>query len=315
MSIIRKGRRKVAKKKIIFVCCFLSVVLIGSVCFIVNYEKLFPKKEIIVIPSFQGAVVVRNIAKGEVLEQKDINSITLSGKYENLNILSIQEAIGSKVKEDLSANTILSKDMLESDKRIAKDLRKHAYHFIEMTDQLSQNDYVDIRIQFPNGADYIVLSKKRVLACSLYNEAKKTDNSLWLEVSEKDILLLSSAIIDAYYDDKVKIYAIQYVAHDQESAIVTYPENDIVHTLLKEDPNIVNRAEEIVSERIRERVTMRLREYANKAKYEQTDQEQDSKVYYEDDNYVIDTDPNESVTDNVEQNTMKSDQTQSNYID
>ena len=189
--------------------------------------------------------------------------IPLTQTGQMLNIVSLEDAINSKLRYGVRSNTVLSPEMIDKGELVADDLRKHAYHFIEMTEALSRGDYVDIRIQFPNGADYIVLSKKRVLDCSLYDEVTQIDNSLWIEVSEEEILTLSSAVVDAYFNEQAKIYAIQYVSQDQEKAIVTYPVNDIVHALILEDPNVVEKAIASMENRVRERVTMQIKEYSD----------------------------------------------------
>ncbi|WP_455716490.1 hypothetical protein [Anaerosporobacter sp.] len=268
MSIIRKGKRKIAKKKVMMICivCFIVgiIVFIGGVVF---YNKTIAKtpdeKE---LPITYGVIVLENLAKGEILKPEQLVSIQLTDAEHRLNTVQLEDAIGGRLRYPVESNTILFPEMIDTGVLVADDLRKHVYHFIEITDALSSGDYVDIRIQFPNGADYIVLSKKRVLACSLYDEVEQTDNSLWIEVSEEEILTLASAVVDAYFNEQAEIYAIQYISQDQEKAIVTYPENDIVHSLIQEDPNVVERAITHMENRVRERVAMEIKEYSDKSR-------------------------------------------------
>lgn len=291
MSIIRKGKRKIAKKKvmIISIICFMigSVVVLGGVAL----HNQMPSKDQEKGKSLvtYGVVVLENLAKGEVLKPEQLVSIPLTDTEHRLNMVQLEDAIGGKLRYAVGANTVLSPEMIDTGVIVADDLRKHAYHFIEMTDALSSGDYVDIRIQFPNGADYIVLSKKRVLACSLYDEVAQTDNSLWIEVSEEEILTLSSAVVDAYFNEQAKIYAIQYVSQDQEKAIVTYPENDIVHALIQEDPNVVDEAITHMEKRVRERVTMRIKEYSSKSSNNTTDVYDNQQLVEEETKKSVDT--------------------------
>lgn len=267
MSIIRKGKRKIAKKKVMIICtvCFIvAIVLVlgGRIL----YYKVTTKNQVVEhYPITYGVVVLENLAKGEILKPDQLMIIPLVETEHQLNTVQLDDAIDSKLKYGIQANTVLAPEMIDKGIHIADDLRKHAYHFIEITQVLCRGDYVDIRIQFPNGADYIVLSKKRVLDCSLYDEVAQTDNSLWIEVSEEEILTLSSAVVDAYFNEQAKIYAIQYVSQYQEKAIVTYPENDIVHALIQEDPNVVDRAITHMENRVRERVTMKIKEYSDQS--------------------------------------------------
>lgn len=265
MSIIRKGKRKIAKKKvaIIGMICLIAgfMLVFGGIALYNNVASRNQDKE--QTPITYGVVVLENLAQGEILKQEQLTTIPLTQTKQQLNVVSLEDAVNGKLRYGVKSNTVLSPEMIDKGELVADDLRKHAYHFIEMTEALSRGDYVDIRIQFPNGADYIVLSKKRVLDCSVYDEVAQTDNTLWIEVSEEEILFLSSAVVDAYFNEQAKIYAIQYVSKDQEKAIVTYPENDIVHALIGEDPNVVNKAIKHMEDRVRERVTMQIKEYSD----------------------------------------------------
>lgn len=265
MSVIRKGKRKIVKKKVIIICIVcLSVGFVLVLGGTALYNKATTKNQDEEQTSITyGVVVLEDLAQGEVLKQEQLTTIPLTQTGQQLNIVRLEDAVNSKLRYGVKADTVLSPEMIDKGELVADDLRKHAYHFIEMTGALSRGDYVDIRIQFPNGADYIVLSKKRVLDCSFYDEVAQTDNSLWIEVSEEEILSLSSAAVDAYFNEKAKIYAIQYVSQDQEKAIVTYPENDIVHALIGEDPNVVENAITHMENRVRERVTMQIKEYSD----------------------------------------------------
>lgn len=265
MSIIRKGKRKIAKKKVVIigiVCLIAGFVLVfGGIALYNSVTSKNQDKE--QTPITYGVVVLEDLAQGEILKQEQLATVPLTQTKQQLNVVSLEDAVNSKLRYGVKSNTVLSPEMIDKGELVADDLRKHAYHFIEMTEALSRGDYVDIRIQFPNGADYIVLSKKRVLDCSLYDEVAQTDNTLWIEVSEEEILFLSSAAVDAYFNDQAKIYAIQYVSQDQEKAIVTYPENDIVYALIGEDPNVVDKAIKHMENRVRERVTMQIKEYSD----------------------------------------------------
>lgn len=267
MSIIRKGKRKIAKKKVMIICgscLFVGVVLVFGGIVVYN-KATTTNQEIEQAPITYGVVVLENLAPGEILKQEQLMTIPLTEVTQPLNTVRLEDAIGGKLRYGVESNTILSSGMLDKGELVADDLRKHVYHFIEISEALSRGDYIDIRIQFPNGADYIVLSKKRVLDCSLYDEVAQTDNSLWIEVSEEEILSLSSAVVDAYFNDQAKIYAIQYISQDQEKAIVTYPENDIVYALIGEDPNVVEKAITHMENRVRERVTAQIKEYSGQS--------------------------------------------------
>lgn len=293
MTVIRKGKRvhiKDLKKKLIFIGSLILVISIfffGVILYRNYVEKMNARRNM--VKQIDAAVLVSNCRGGEVMKEGDVKSVTLQMK-EAVTVCSVKEALGKRLKVDLAGGTILSSDMFEDENRVADDMRMHAYTCIDTSEQLCEGDYVDIRIHFSNGADYIVLPKKRVLLHTMKNEDAQTVNSLSLEMSEMDILLLSSAVVDAFYDEHSSIYAIQYVSNEQKAAMRTYPENPIVHELIREDPNIVVRAEYILSNRIRERVSSELKEYTQKTGKEKVQEKKEAGYAKEsqDSNIILD---------------------------
>lgn len=191
---------------------------------------------------------------GELIEDRSLEEIRIPRQAVAWKQCSREHLLGKAVKLDLSSGIILTEDMLYQGEVFADDIRTHNYGYIKLNHKMKPGDYVDIRISFPNGVDCIVLSKKKVMDISLYNSEENTENILWLEVGEDEILRLSSAAVDAYLWEGSSIYAIKYTAETQKKAIVTYPVNEVVLQLMKEDPNIIAKAEEAVSKRLREQL-------------------------------------------------------------
>lgn len=298
MSVIRKGRRvhiKNLKKKILvgFVSLMvISVILIGVFYHIHYLNKKSSNKQM--LKQIDAVVLSASCKRGEVISKEDITSVVMQMK-ESVTVCSAKEVIGKRLKFSLDKGTILSSSMFEDSNTPEDDLRLQSYSCIEMTEHIRNGEYVDIRVHFSNGADYIILPKKRVVSHERADGSGQTSNSLSLEISEMDILLLSSAMVDAYYDEHSTIYAISYLSEDQKSAVRTYPENEIVHNLIKESPNVVVRAEYVLSKRIRDRITSELKEYADQTENKKTDDKreaisakEDDNSSYELDNYFID---------------------------
>lgn len=140
--------------------------------------------------------------------------------------------------------------MLYKETLITEDVREAEYSFIELPTNIANEDYIDIRIQFPSGDDFILLSKKKVK-----NVAGLT---LWLDVDEGEILTMSSGMVDAYLE-KAKIYAMPYVdEHMQGASEMTYPVKANVKELIESSPNIVNRAKLNLTDQNRARVEANL---------------------------------------------------------
>jgi len=126
------------------------------------------------------------------------------------------------------------------------DLRKVEFNmFLLQTDQHA-GEFVDIRIVFPNGENYIVLSKKQVKAL------EAAGNILWLWLDETEIHLISSAIIDAYLHPGTKLYAATYVLPETQAAATPfYPPNPDVLALMRTDPNILKKASDLLAREAR----------------------------------------------------------------
>ncbi len=135
---------------------------------------------------------------------------------------------------------------LFSEGELTDDVRIHKYTFIHLTERMKKGDFIDIRISFSNGGDFILLSKKQIADISYGNPETGEENALWLYVAEEEILRLSSGVVDAYYNEGSKIYAIQYVSEEQKEAFVNYPVNQVVKQLIEDDPNIVKKAENVL---------------------------------------------------------------------
>ena len=134
-------------------------------------------------------------------------------------------------KIDLQAGTILSNSLLTKEQQIADTTRLLEYNMITLPSTLSVGDYVDIRLTMPSGQNYIVLSKKQIV------NLQNTTVSFYL--TEDEILMMSSAIIESYVMKASDLAAVQYVeAGLQEAVIPTYSVNPEVYKLIERDGNI-----------------------------------------------------------------------------
>ncbi len=143
---------------------------------------------------------------------------------------------------DMKKNTVITTDLIsKSTNKAQDDLRKQEYNMIVLPMDLVTGDYIDIRIMLPSGQDYIVVAKKEVEIPNI--DGVDSEDTIWVNLSEDEILHMSCAIIDAYQIKGSKIYASKYTeAGMQNAATPTYPINHSTSVLLQSDPNIVDRA-------------------------------------------------------------------------
>ncbi|MEG1741668.1 MAG: hypothetical protein RR237_02195, partial [Acetivibrio sp.] len=121
---------------------------------------------------------------------------------------------------------------------------------------LKPYDVVDIRILYPNGENYIVLSKKILKELN----QERTICYLWME--EQETLFISSAMVDAYMTPGAILYTTKYVESEiQKPSIVTYIPSHQVMDLIQKNPNIVESAKLGLEKQVREKLELRLEEF------------------------------------------------------
>ena len=153
-------------------------------------------------------------------------------------------------KVDLKAKTVITSSMLaRTDEMTTNDLRKQEYNMIVLPMDLMTGDYVDIRLMLPNGQDYIVISKKEIEVPIVDGTSYSVD-TIWMNLTEDEILTMANAIVEAYMIDGSKLYATKYTdAGMQETAIATYiPSNEVIN-LMNSDTNIQTTAKNALAER------------------------------------------------------------------
>ena len=145
-------------------------------------------------------------------------------------------------KVTMKKNTLLTTELLsKSDNVVQDDVRKQEYNMVVLPMDLATGDYIDIRVMFPNGQDFIVVSKKEV-EIPIIGDIDSED-TIWINLSEDEILHMSCAIVDSAQVTGAKIYATKYTeAGMQNAATPTYPVNESTSKLLQSDPNIVQKA-------------------------------------------------------------------------
>lgn len=203
------GMSQIKKKTMqgMFIGLAIGVVGIGltlwwSISTIKSYEKGTNKSY---NKKYTQDVVVckRDIIQGEVITEdmvttaKNINKNTIP----NGAMKSTSEVVGSVAKYNIAANVPVLNSMLTSE-IVAADIRSQEINTVLMPTDLNIGDYVDIRIMFPNGTDYVVLAQKKI--------ENIIGTTFWINMAEDERLLLNSATVDSYLNQGSKLYATKY---------------------------------------------------------------------------------------------------------
>lgn len=161
-----------------------------------------------------------------------------------------EDDIGKVATVKIAAGTPVLKDMVSA--QLAADYHERECSFIWLNTNLKDNDFVDVRIMFPNGEDDIVAAKKSVKEVAV----EANNMFLWLTEDEND--LLSAAIVDANLHG-ARIYVTKYLKPEiQEASTVTYTPNSSVLAAIKDNPNIVDQSAANLSASAREAMENRI---------------------------------------------------------
>lgn len=187
---------------------------------------------------------VSEIKAGERLSQE---------KLERVQILSDECSfaddgdIGKVMLIDIPSETCITKNMLD-DIQVLSNVREIEYDFVDISSNIMTGDYVDLRILYPDGTDYIIMAKKHI--CSLSDTKLVAD----FNVNEEELLLMDSAVVDAAVYEGTKIYVTKYLKPSvQEPSVVNYVPSEETIELIENNPNIVETASEFLSAELRKR--------------------------------------------------------------
>ena len=252
MGAINPMQRKARNSFLLgmLIMLIISAIIIGFLLMTMAKQKKQEKEEGVQIVS----VLTTDVESGETIDASMVKNIQVPASAASATaVMSLPyidedsgEEIEMKSKLDLKIGTILTEEMLyENEQEIRNDLRKQEYNMIVLPVQLEIGDYIDIRLILPTGANYIVVSKKEVI------DANET--TVWLNLTEDELLLMSNAIVEAYRMNGSKIEATIYTEPgNQEAATVTYQPSNNIGVLINSNPNVVQEAKTALSKRYNE---------------------------------------------------------------
>ena len=143
----------------------------------------------------------------------DKNGNAVTDKAGNIQYNYDKAFVGRKLKSATSARTIISDALfLQDSDNLSVDLRSREFNMISLPSTLVEGDYIDIRILYPTGEDYLVVAGKEVVGTG----ANADSNSIFLELDEEEIVRMSSAIIESYIADGINVYATKYINPDEQ---------------------------------------------------------------------------------------------------
>lgn len=249
------------KKKLIIVGVILGFVLSGvATFFITNY---FHNKETEQLTS-QIATLNANLdAIGPIVTCYTVQSATFPGQeitedliveqsipssFKNDSFATIEDLVGLYSKVAITPGTPITKDMVMSEE-VIDSLREVDISGNRWPIGLKEGDYVDLRITYPRGEDFIVLSHKRVMSI--------TEQTLKVHMTEEEQQLYQAALVDYYLSRGYggDLYLTKYVEPGiQEDAAVYYSVPSNIEAVCRKDPNILDLAQVTVENTLRDMI-------------------------------------------------------------
>lgn len=238
-----------------FTMFIIAVLIIGLLGYSLISMKKAEKEE---LEAMKDAYVLSSdVPSGGKIDSSIIKLQKIDGKLVPSNKLTItdlsdeegnpREDLVSKI--DLKTGTILSVDMITaSSEKASNDLRIQEYNIATLPTEIKTGDYIDIRIRFASGADYIIVSKKEITIPEI--AGVPSAENFTMRLTEDETLAMSSAIIDAFTCPGSEIYVDRYTDPGmQVAATPTYPVSETTLQAIDSNPNIVNEAKNALASR------------------------------------------------------------------
>lgn len=171
----------------------------------------------------------KEMRAGQIITMDDIETRESTVDTTPLDVfVNIDDIVSKIAKVDCTTGTIISQSIVLADPLQANE-RELDIVLDEVPIAIQEGDFVDVRVSFPLGQDYIAMSHKKVIG--VY------DNVLKLIVDQKDIYTYESMKTDASIYVATKLYAIKYVEPGVQTAAITYypVSREIMKTMLLDD--------------------------------------------------------------------------------
>jgi len=196
-------------------------------------------------------VAIVNIGAGDYITENKLEKMrAYSSQPEELFIT--EDYIGQMAIIDIPAGTQVLTTML-AETNVSSELRELEYRVVNFNSNIVEKDTVDIRICYPNGESYIILSKKTLVGY----EPETATCSLWLD--EEEQLRMSAAIVDAALYTGAYLYVTKYIEPNiQGASIANYTPSLAILTLMETDPNILVKATNELGRMVRKQLENRL---------------------------------------------------------
>lgn len=203
--------------------------------------------------------VAADVPSGKMIEETDLVLIDVPLSMATNLVQDSSELVGKHFKIGMTAGSVITVDCVYEEV-IVDDMRYYDLMVDVLPIGLQEGAFVDIRLKFGSGADYVGISHRQVVEIN--------GNCLKLILTEEDIQTFSSMLVDMlvfssdyhFEEDLNKngqiddgeefeidavgayLYAVEYVEGGiQEKSTKTYGPSEVVQAIMSKDPNILTK--------------------------------------------------------------------------
>lgn len=279
-------QRKVRNSFLIGMLVMLVVaILIGAIIYVTMVSPLLKEKEAEASIQYKLVYLINNIngiESGKTIQPTDVIVASLPSDKTPIDAITATQAeldgkipidVESSVLSnngegltyacaarcDIAKGTILSLSVLKRED-LDPTSRIIEYNMLTLPTMLEIEDYVDVRIAFPNGQDLLVVAHKSV-------EEINGANTISLFLTEAEILMMNSAIIENYVVKGSNMYVTKYrtnQAVDEIKNQITYVPTPEVKALVASNSNISKDAQKVIANgdsSIRNQIDTQIQQY------------------------------------------------------
>lgn len=249
-------------------CVLVVAVTCTATFFITSYLK---DKEVDVLSSQLSTANAKIAEIGAIVPCYTVSAVTYPGQeitedmvteqsipssLKTENFAEREQIVGTFCKIAINPGTPITKDMVMTE-AISDTTREVDITGNRWPIGLQEGDYVDVRITYPRGEDFLVLSHKRVMSI--------TDRTLKIHMTEEEMHLYQAALVDFYLskDYGSDLYLTKYVEPGvQQDAIPYYSVPSNVAAIVLKDPNIIDKAQVNTENALRSAIEAARRDFA-----------------------------------------------------
>ena len=196
-----------------------------------------------------------DVPSGKKIEETDLVQIDVPVSMATNLVQDMEELVGKHFRLNMTAGSVLTTDCVYEEV-ITSDMRYYDVVLDQLPIGLQLGEYVDIRIKYGTGADFVGIAHRQV--------AQINGNVIKLILTEEDIHMYSDMLMDnIVYNESFKspldlnddgklndtvdpvgsiLYAVTYVeGGNQEKASSFYAPSTLVQGIMSGDPNIGER--------------------------------------------------------------------------